>query len=83
MLNEAKLCGTLLGVKTLRISPHDLVTSTQAADHVGITPAAVIAAIKAGRIPARKLGSGRGVWVLRLTDVEKLWSYLPPVSPTP
>ncbi|TXH11046.1 MAG: DNA-binding protein [Spirochaetes bacterium] len=67
-------------MRNLRVTPHDLTTTTDVAERYGITPGAVLAAIHTGRIPAKRLGSGRGVWVVRMSDAEKVWSYLLPVG---
>lgn len=67
-------------MRRLRISPADLTTTTDIAARYNITPGAVIAAIKSGRLPARKIGSGRGVWVARMSDAEEVWRYLMPAD---
>jgi hypothetical protein len=67
-------------MRRLRVTPSDLTTTTDVAERYGISPGAVLAAIHAGRIPAKRIGSGRGIWVLRMSDAEQVWSYLLPVG---
>lgn len=46
-----------------------MITTSQAAAHLGITPRRVLALIKAGRLPAQKFGRD---WMIDPKDLDKV-----------
>ncbi|MBN1430481.1 MAG: helix-turn-helix domain-containing protein [Anaerolineae bacterium] len=51
------------------VMPRGYITTTQAAERLGITRHAVIALIKRGSLPADKFGTA---WIIREKDLEKV-----------
>ena len=47
----------------------DLITSKEASEELGVSVRRVLALIKAGRLPAQKLGRD---WIIKLDDLDKV-----------
>ena len=58
---------------TLQITPSDLLTTADIATTFGISRGSVVSAIDKGRLPAARIGAGKGVYVARYTDAARLW----------
>lgn len=63
-------------VKKLRVTPFDVATATAAAEEIGVQVSTLMLAIHNGRLPAKRIGKGKGTFLVSMKQVYEVFAHL-------